>query len=344
MAEHVVRKKDPGSLYDRVTEKRRRLVEACLGGDRYALARLITIVEDQDPDAEGILDHLYPKVGSAHRVGVTGPPGAGKSTLVAGLVRGLRAAGRRVGVVAVDPSSPFSHGALLGDRIRLKDLTGDPDLFVRSMATRGSLGGLAHTTREVCDLVDAYGMQSILVETVGVGQSELDIVSAADSVIVVLVPESGDEVQAMKAGLMEIGDLFIVNKADRDGSDRMVHHLTEVLEAHPARDGWRPRVLATVAQEGRGIEAVLEAIDAHRTHLGANGRLALKRRAGLRREVEERILHLVGERFLGGGAVAHRIDEGIEGALRREESPYRLAREVADELSGPSRGERLEIL
>jgi LAO/AO transport system kinase len=287
------------SLYERVTEGRRRLVDACLGGDRYALARLISVVEDQDPDAEGILDHVYPKVGGAHRVGVTGPPGAGKSTLVAGLVRGLRAAGRRVGVVAVDPSSPFSHGALLGDRIRLKDLTGDPDLFVRSMATRGSLGGLAHTTREVCDLLDAFGMGTILIETVGVGQSELDIVSAADTVVVVLVPESGDEVQAMKAGLMEIGDLFLVNKADREGSDRMVHHLNDVLEGHPARDGWTPGVLATVAQAGRGVDEALAAIDAHRTHLASDGRLTLKRRAGLRREVEERILHLVGEKFLG---------------------------------------------
>ncbi len=332
------------SLYDRVTDSRRRLVEAFLGGDLYALARLITVVEDQDPDAEGILDHLYPRVGTAERVGITGPPGAGKSTLVAGLVRGLREAGRRVGVVAVDPSSPFSHGALLGDRIRLNELAGDPGLFLRSMATRGSLGGLAHTTREVCDLLDAFGMRTILVETVGVGQSELDVVSAADTVVVVLVPESGDEVQAMKAGLMEIGDLFVVNKADRDGADRMVHHLEEVLRAHPARDGWPPRVVSTVAQEGRGVDEVLAAIGEHRAHLETEGRLARKRRAGIRREVEERILRLVGERTLADGAVSRRIDEGIEGVLRREESPFRLAREVADELAGAPRRERLEIL
>lgn len=319
-------------------------MEAFLGGDLYALARLITVVEDQDPDAEGILDHLYPRVGTAERIGVTGPPGAGKSTLVAGLVRGLRGAGRRVGVVAVDPSSPFSHGALLGDRIRLNEFAGDPGLFLRSMATRGSLGGLAHTTREVCDLLDAFGMRTILVETVGVGQSELDVVSAADTVVVVLVPESGDEVQAMKAGLMEIGDLFVVNKADREGADRMVHHLDEVLRAHPARDGWPPRVVTTVAHEGRGVDEVLAAIREHRAHLETDGRLARKRRAGIRREVEERILRLVGERALTARAVSSRLDAGIEGVLRREESPFRLAREVADELAGAARTERLEIL
>jgi LAO/AO transport system kinase len=329
------------SLYGGVSGANRRLVEACLGGDRYALARLITVVEDCDPDAEGILDHVFPRAGGALRVGVTGPPGAGKSTLVAGMVRGLRAEGRRVGVVAVDPSSPFSRGALLGDRIRLKDLAGDPDLFVRSMATRGSLGGLARTTREVCDLLDAFGLGTILVETVGVGQSELDVASAADSVVVVLVPESGDEVQAMKAGLMEIGDVFVVNKADRPGADRIVAYLREVIDAHPARDGWRPPVVAAVAQEGAGVAEALEALVRHRAHLAAADRLAARRRAVVRRDVEERVLRILGERRFGDAAVARRIAEGVDRILRREESPYRLAREVADGIESP-RGERTE--
>ncbi len=332
------------SLSDRVAPARRSLVESCLAGDRYALARLITLVEDQDPDAEGILDDLFPRVGRAFRVGVTGPPGAGKSTLAAVMVRGMRAEGRSVAVVAVDPSSPFSHGALLGDRIRLKDLAGDPGLFVRSMATRGSLGGLARTTREVCDVLDAAEFERILVETVGVGQSELDVASAADSIVVVLVPESGDEVQAMKAGLMEIGDVFVVNKADRPGADRMVAHLQDVLETHPARDGWRPPVVSAVAREGAGVAETLAALAAHRAQMASGGGLATRRRLVVRREVEERILRLVGERHFREGAVAARIAAGVERIVRGEESPYRLAREVADGLSGRASADGIEIL
>ena len=317
-----------------ISDRNRRLLEATLAGDRYALARLVTLVEDRHPDSEAILDRLFRLGGAAHRIGFTGPPGAGKSTLVAGLVRAFRAGGRRVGVVAVDPSSPFSHGALLGDRIRLKDLVGDPDLYVRSMATRGSLGGLSRTTREVCDVIDAFGMERILIETVGVGQSELDIVSAADTVVVVLVPESGDEIQAMKAGLMEIGDLFVVNKSDREGADRMVHHLEEVLVSHPARDGWRPRVVRAIARDETGVEEILSAIEEHREYLAAGAGLLEKRRAGMRREVEDRILETVGESYLREPRIARRLSDGLERVLRRDESPYHLAREVALEIDG----------
>jgi len=321
------------SLPPSVSETNRQLVEAYRSGDRYALARLVTLVEDRHPDSEAILDYLFSEAGAASRVGVTGPPGAGKSTLVAGLVRSLRAAGSRVGVVAVDPSSPFSHGALLGDRIRLKDLAGDPGLYVRSMATRGSLGGLARTTREVCDLIDAFGMDRVLIETVGVGQSELDIVSAADTVVVVLVPESGDEIQAMKAGLMEIGDVFVVNKADRDGADRMIHHLEEMLGGHPGRDGWAPRVVRCVARDEVGVDALHAVIEAHRAHLVSGAWLAEKRRAGLRREVEERVLESIGARALGEPAIARSMDAGLDRVLKREESPYHLARVLAGEIA-----------
>ncbi len=325
------------SLPATVGESNRRLVEAYQSGDRYALARLVTLVEDRHPDSEAILDYLFSAAGGAFRVGVTGPPGAGKSTLVAGLVRALRAAGNRVGVVAVDPSSPFSHGALLGDRIRLKDLAGDPGLYVRSMATRGSLGGLSRTTREVCDLIDAFGMDRVLIETVGVGQSELDIVSAADTVVVVLVPESGDEIQAMKAGLMEIGDIFVVNKSDRDGADRMIHHLEELLGGHPGRDGWTPRVVRCVARDETGIDVLHAGIEAHRAHLVSGAWLAEKRRAGLRREVEDRVLDTIGARALAEPRVVRSMNDGLDRVLKREESPYHLARVLAGEIANLAR-------
>ncbi|MFN0150254.1 MAG: methylmalonyl Co-A mutase-associated GTPase MeaB [bacterium] len=327
------------SLPSTLRESSRTLVEAYQSGDRYALARLVTLVEDRHPDSEAILDYLFSGAGVAFRVGVTGPPGAGKSTLVAGLVRALRGAGNRVGVVAVDPSSPFSHGALLGDRIRLKDLSGDPGLYVRSMATRGSLGGLSRTTREVCDLIDAFGMDRILIETVGVGQSELDIVSAADTVVVVLVPESGDEIQAMKAGLMEIGDIFVVNKSDRDGADRMIHHLEEMLGGHPGRDGWAPRVVRCVARDATGIDALHSTLEEHRAHLVSGAWLAEKRRAGLRREVEDRVLERVGASALAEPRIVLHMNDGLDRVLKREESPYHLARILAGEIAGLARAE-----
>ena len=217
------------------------LLAAFREGRRTALARVISLVEDERPGFESLLHDLYPQSGRAHRIGVTGPPGAGKSTLTASLIEAYRARGETVGVLAVDPTSPFTGGALLGDRIRMNDVGLDDGVFIRSMATRGSLGGLAITTKEVADVMDAFGFDRVIMETVGVGQSELDIAGAADSTAVVLVPESGDSVQALKAGLMEIADLFVVNKADRPGSQRLARDIEMMLHLRDPASRRRPR-------------------------------------------------------------------------------------------------------
>jgi LAO/AO transport system kinase len=243
------------------------------------LARAISAVENEAPEAVRILDACFEKSGRAIRLGITGPPGAGKSTLVARIAQEYRRRGETVAVVAVDPTSPFTGGALLGDRVRMGELAGDPGVFIRSMATRGSQGGLAVHTAQVCDVLDAAGFARILIETVGVGQSELEVAQTADSTAVVLVPESGDGVQAMKAGLMEIGDLFVINKADRDGAERAAFAVRSALELRPAPDdGWASPVLLTVASEGKGVAEVVERFEEHIAHLKSHGGLAGRRR------------------------------------------------------------------
>ena len=258
-----------------LTAPQRELLERFRGGETLALSRAISLVENQRPGFEALLHALHSRVGRGRRVGITGPPGAGKSTLTAGLARHFREAGETVGVIAVDPSSPFTGGALLGDRIRMNDLATEPGIFIRSMATRGSHGGLSATTREATDLLDAFGFDRILLETVGVGQSELEIASQADSTVVVLVPESGDGIQAMKAGLMEVADLFVINKSDRPGADRLrkeiriVTHLREpAAEPKADRDEpWDPPILMTVASRGEGVESLADGLDRHHDHL-----------------------------------------------------------------------------
>ncbi len=228
-----------------------------------AISRLISWAENREPGALVAHRRVFPRTGTALRIGITGPPGAGKSTLIARWAQRLVSRGHRVAVVAVDPTSPFSGGALLGDRYRMADLVEDPGVFVRSMATRGTQGGLAEATATALDFLDAAGFDRLLIETVGVGQVEADVVRTADTVAVVLVPESGDSIQAMKAGLMEIGDVFAINKADREGADRLANDLSSMIDLRAVRDGWRPPVVKTVATTGEGMQDLLDAVDAH---------------------------------------------------------------------------------
>ncbi|UCE18464.1 MAG: methylmalonyl Co-A mutase-associated GTPase MeaB [Gemmatimonadota bacterium] len=262
--------------------KSKELVSKLLEGDRLAAARLISIIEDDSVESSDIVREIFPHTGRAYRIGVTGPPGVGKSTLVDRLTVTLRGEGVTVGIIAVDPTSPFSGGALLGDRVRMTDIGMDDGVFIRSMATRGNLGGLAKTTSDVADVFDAFGKDVILFETVGVGQSELDIVEAADTTVVVLVPESGDSVQAMKAGLMEIADIFVVNKADREGADNAVREIEVILDMTSDQEGWTVPVLKTVAHEGDGVDALRRIIDQHYRYLASKEKLAEKRRKRVR--------------------------------------------------------------
>lgn len=272
-------------------------VAQALAGDRRALARLISFVEDDGPQARRALALLHPHSGRAHIIGITGAPGTGKSTLVNELAKGLRAQGRTVGIVAIDPTSPFTGGALLGDRVRMRDLAGDPGIFIRSMATRGSLGGLAHATGDVVKVLDAVGFAVVLVETVGVGQAEVDIARTAHTTVVVEAPGLGDEVQALKAGLLEIADLLVVNKADRPGATQTARALETMLSLGRGNgeDGWKPPVLQTVALDGTGVEAALEAIAAHRAYLEESGLWARREReraeADLTRVLERELLN-----------------------------------------------------
>ena len=262
------------------------LVDRALEGDRVALARAVSWVENEAPEGRLVLEASFPLTGRARRVGITGPPGAGKSTLVTRLAQEYRRRRLSVAIVAVDPTSPFSGGALLGDRVRMIDLAGDPGVFIRSMATRGSLGGVAVHTAQVCDVFDAAGFDRIIVETVGVGQSELEIAQTADATVVVLVPESGDGVQAMKAGLMEIGDLFVINKADREGADRGAFAVRSALALRAPTD-WNPPVLLTTATQGKGVAELATGIEEYVEFLSSRGQLERRRLQRLEQRLDD---------------------------------------------------------
>jgi len=292
----------------------------------------MSLVENGAPEAEALLDRIYGARSPAPRVGITGPPGAGKSTLVAEYALLLRRDGRRVGVVAVDPTSPYTGGAILGDRVRMSELSTDPGVFIRSMATRGSLGGLAARTEELCELLSAWGSEITLIETVGVGQSELDVAQAADTTLVVLTPESGDAIQSLKAGLMEIADVFVVNKSDHSGADQLVAAIRSALALRPPAP-WRPPIVRTVATERRGIDEMHRAIEAHRAFLTepgpSEGIRREKIRSRLKNAVRERLLERAWERRGLGELLDRAADEVLRGSV----SPYRAARNLIERMT-----------
>lgn len=265
-------------------------LENLLAGDPLATARAISLVENQEPGARDLLRRIAPRTGRAHRIGVAGPPGAGKSTLIGALIQEFRRRGRSVGVLATDPSSTLTGGAILGDRVRIQEPGEDRGIFYRSMATRGYPGGLARACRDALRVLDASGKDILLVETVGVGQAEIDIAAIVDTLVLVLVPESGDFVQMLKAGLLEFGDVLVVNKADRAGADDVAEDLKEMLTLRPARDGWTPPVLKASAREGTGVPEVAAAVERHRAFLASSGRLAARRRDQAAAELRERLL------------------------------------------------------
>ena len=299
------------------------LVPALLERQPRALGRAISVVEDGGPQRRELVAEIYPRTGKARVVGITGPPGAGKSTLVDRIAQALRAQDLEVAILAVDPSSPFTGGAILGDRIRMQSLYTDPGVFIRSMATRGAMGGLARATHDAMDLVDAAGYDWVLVETVGVGQDEVDIVRTVDTVVVVTVPGLGDEIQAIKAGLMEIADLFVVNKADRDGVDRTVRDI-EMMLSMADHQGWRPPLVKAVARQNQGIAEILAEVERHGEWLESDGGLAERRRRRFRQRVEE----LLKERVLRSAVEHVGLEDAVSDALERKVDPYRVADQV----------------
>lgn len=307
------------------------LLEEALAGSPQAIGRLISLVEDGDPEGYAVLRQLHSRTGRAYLVGVTGPPGAGKSTLVDALTALLRRQDKTVAVVAVDPTSPFSGGAVLGDRIRMQDHATDPGVFIRSMATRGSLGGLAPATTDVAQVLDAIGYDVIFIETVGTGQAEVDVVGAADTVAVVLVPGLGDVVQTMKAGIMEIGEVFVVNKADHGDAERTVAEVQMMLQLSPQRDTWRPPVLQTVATGGQGVEAVLTTVEDHRRYLAERGLLERRRKARRRAEILRVVEILARDRALDVIRRGGRLDELADRVYAGQIDPYAAAHELLAE-------------
>ena len=297
-------------------------------GDVRAIARAITAIEDHDRQSEDLLREIFPHTGHSFVIGVTGAPGTGKSTLVDRLSALYRQGGHPVGIIAVDPTSPFTGGAILGDRIRMQGHASDTGIFIRSMATRGSLGGLARATGDVALILDAAGKQFVLVETVGVGQDEVDIVRLADCTLVLLVPGLGDDVQSMKAGLMEIADIFIINKSDRDGADRLEAELESVLHLAPEREGWKPRIVRTVATENKGVDQLAETIAQYREYFDQNADRQAKKIEHWKRRLLTLAGELVLERAVAGAEGQAALDKLACEVAGRRKDPYAAVREL----------------
>lgn len=310
------------------------LVEQARQGRPRAVARLISLVEGASPELREVMAALAPLTGNAYVVGLTGSPGVGKSTTTSALVSAYRKTGKRVGVLAVDPSSPFSGGALLGDRVRMSEHASDPGVYIRSMATRGHLGGLAWAAPQAIRVLDAAGCDVVLVETVGVGQSEVEIASQADTSVVLLAPGMGDGIQAAKAGILEIGDVYVVNKADRDGADATARELNHMLGLGESRTpgDWRPPIVKTVAARGEGVDEVVEALEKHRAWMEERGVLAERRRSRAAHEVETIAVTALRER-IGDLRGDRRLDALAERIVTGETDPYRAADELVDGLT-----------
>jgi LAO/AO transport system kinase len=305
------------------------LVDKLLKKDKRACARLITLIENEDPAAKIALKKLYPHTGNAHIIGVTGPPGAGKSTLVDKLTQYYRDNEKTVGIIAIDPSSPFTGGALLGDRIRMQDRTTDPGVFIRSMGTRGYMGGLAMATKDAIKVLDAFGKDVIIVETVGTGQDEIDIIRAADTILVVTMPSLGDDIQAIKAGILEIGDIFVVNKADLDYADKAVMELEVMLDLNKEKE-WRPPVVKTVANTGEGIPTLADAVNAHITYLKEEGLLEKKRKMRVEMELLEVLNRCITKKILKETQKNHNFDTLVTRIAQHEMDCYTAAEKLLE--------------
>lgn len=313
------------------TTEQRSLAQRLLDGDKRALARAITLVENDDPRGWDLVREVYPHTGKAAIVGLTGAPGAGKSTLIGALTKLRREQGREVAVLSIDPSSPFTKGALLGDRIRLTDHFLDPGVFIRSMANRGALGGLSEAALQGALLMDAAGKQDVLLETVGVGQAEIDVIDHADTVVLVLMPGSGDSIQALKAGVMEIPDIIVVNKADHPMTDTMVREIRSVLSLAPQR-GWRVPIIKTEAYKGAGVPELLEQLDAHRAYIEEEGTLSERRKRNLRNEVlaicTARMRRALEEKLTADPAFQELLDEVVARRLDPASAATKVLAEI----------------